>query len=281
MEWKNGGGKCHYIAHQMALNPGSKSTPVRVVFNSSQVFRGHSLNSSWDLGPEVMSNLQGVLLRFRKDLVGGQGDMTKMFYMVRVTKEEEMVQLFVWQFKGEDKLKTFAMTRLVMGNKPSSNISIVAVKETAVLEDYQEKYPVAYQALTYDSYVDNVFLTAPDLTTLSAGIKEIEMVSAEGGFKYKEWIISGQNIPEQIVTVKLPDAIDLEEEKALGVFWDVKNDEFYVKPGITDDEKKLVDWKSIDRNIGKSASLMMKPLLTLRISLSISCQDLCSSNIYF
>ena len=62
-----------------------------------------------------------------------------MFYMVRVTKEEEMMQLFVWQFKDDRKLRTFAMTRLVMGNKPSSNISIVALKETAKLNDFYKK----------------------------------------------------------------------------------------------------------------------------------------------
>ena len=43
-----------------------------------------------------------------------------------------------------------------MGNKPSSNISIFMVKETAQLKDSQFKFPVAYQALMFDSYVDNV-----------------------------------------------------------------------------------------------------------------------------
>ena len=47
-------------------SPGSKTTPVHVVFNSSQGLHGYSLNLSWDLGPDIMSNLFGVLLRFRK-----------------------------------------------------------------------------------------------------------------------------------------------------------------------------------------------------------------------
>ena len=128
------------------------------------------------------------------------------------------MQLFIWQFKGEDRLKTFAMTRLVMGNKPSSNILIVTVKEVAQLEDSRLKFPVAYQALMFDSYVNNVFLTAPDVGNLVWGITEIEMVEAKGGFTFKEWIVSGQNIPEQKVSIKLPDAIEVDEEKALGVF---------------------------------------------------------------
>ena len=266
IDWIKEGGKTYFIAHQVALNPGSKSTPVRIVFNSSQVFKGHSLNNSWDLGPDIMSNLHGVLLRFRKDVVGGQGDISKMFYMVRVTKEEEMMQLFVWQFKDDRKLRTFAMTRLVMGNKPSSNISIVALKETAKLNDFENKYPVAYQALMFDSYVDNVFLTAPNINTLVQGIEEIETVSTKGGFKFKEWIISGQNLPEQKVSLKLPNSIDPDEEKALGVFWNVKEDQFYVKPGLTDKEKRLIDQESIDRSNILSPSV--KPVLTLRICLS-------------
>ena len=194
------------------------------------------------------------------------GDIAKMFYMVRVAKDDVMMQLFVWQFKGEEKLRTFAMTRLVMGNKPSSNISIVAIKETAKLDDFETKYPFAYQALMFDSYVDNVFLTAPDTETLVQGITEIETVSAKGGFKFKEWIVSGQNIPEQKVSIKLPNAIDPEEEKALGVFWNVKDDQFYVKPGITDSEKSLIGCHTIDRS--KNLPPEVKPVLTLRIGLS-------------
>ena len=105
----------------MALNPSSKTTPVRVVFNSSQTYKGYSLNSSIDLGPDIMSNLQAVLLRFREHLYGASGDMT-MFYSVRVTLEEEMCQMFVWQFKGDTKIRTYGMTRLPMGNCPSTNI---------------------------------------------------------------------------------------------------------------------------------------------------------------
>ena len=136
--WKAKGGSYYYMAHQMVVVPSNKSTPIRVVFNSSQKFKGFSLNSSWNLGPDVMANLQATLLRFRKDVVGAQGDISKMFYMVRVTKEEEMMQLFIWKFKGEEKLRTFSMTRLVMENKPSTNISIVAVHK---LEDFKESEP--------------------------------------------------------------------------------------------------------------------------------------------
>ena len=49
-----------------------------------------------------MANLQATLLRFRNDVAGAQGDISKMFYIMWVTKEEEKMQLFVWKFKGDD-----------------------------------------------------------------------------------------------------------------------------------------------------------------------------------
>ena len=75
-----------------------------------------------------MANLQGVLLRFRSDIAAAQGDIRKMFYMIRVSKQEEIMQLWIWKFKGEEKIITFAMTLLVMGNRPISNITVFAVR---------------------------------------------------------------------------------------------------------------------------------------------------------
>jgi hypothetical protein len=78
--WTDKGCDPYYISHQMALNPGTKSTTVRVVFNS---YRGCSLNSSFELGPDLMNGLHGVLLGFRKPTFAAQGDIRKMFYNVK------------------------------------------------------------------------------------------------------------------------------------------------------------------------------------------------------
>ena len=269
-KWINDGGKSYYISHQVALNPSSKSTPVRVVFNSSQKFRGFSLNTSWELGPDVLNSLHGVLVRFRKDYVGGQGDVKKMYYMVRIAREEQFMQLFLWQFPADDRIRTFCMTRLVMGNKPSGGLSMVAMRETADLGDNALMYPAAYETITRDAYVDNVFRTAPDIETLKRDIADIEKVSAMGGFYYKDWIISGQDIPEQLIGVQLPNAIAVDEERALGINWDVINDQFYMKSNLAKPGKKrkktdvvvTIEDNSIDR-------INIKPYLTIRACLSL------------
>ena len=205
--WEAKGGKTYYIAHQMALNPQSKTTPVRCCFNISQRYRGYSLNTSWELGPDLVNSLHSMLLRFRKDLVAAQGDITKMYYIVRIREEESWMQLFMWEFAGEDKLKYFKMERLVMGNKPSASLSGVALAETAKLENFPKQFPAAHRTLTSDAYVDNVFLTAPDHVSIKSIISDIEYVAAKGGFFFKPFIISGDNQPDTLIGVALPVAI--------------------------------------------------------------------------
>ena len=71
-------GPVHYISHHEVLKPDSKSTPVRIVFNSSANYMGHVLNDYWAKGPDLLNNLLGVLIRFRENEVAFMGDISKM-----------------------------------------------------------------------------------------------------------------------------------------------------------------------------------------------------------
>ena len=270
-DWELKGGKTYYIAHQMALNPQSKSTPVRTFFNSSQVYRGYSLNSSCSLGPEdIMNNMTGILLRFREDIVGAQGDITKMYYMIRISIDGQMMQLFIWRFEGEKEIRTFCMMRLTMGNKISSNFSIIAVNETAELQDFPTKFPDAYEALTKNTYVDNVLVVKPTVEEIKKTIEQIEFVSAQGGFFYKPWIISGQDVPHQVIPVALPNAVSVEEERALGMNWNVLEDTFSVNAGaVLGGGKK--GGEAVTEVVEDNNSLILNPTLklSLRICLSV------------
>ena len=63
-EWS---GPRFYISHLAVVNTRSHS-PVRIVFNSSQVCQGISLNSCLAKGPDCyMNNLIGILLRWREE----------------------------------------------------------------------------------------------------------------------------------------------------------------------------------------------------------------------
>ena len=130
------------------------------------------------------------------------------------------------------------MTRLVMGNIGSTNLSIVVMKKTADLGDNRIKYSLAYETISKKTYVDNILIDAPDYNKLRRYIEEIKLVSAMGGFFYKEWTISGQDIPEQFISIQLPNQIGVDEERALIVSWDVKNDQFFFKSNLLSPGKR-------------------------------------------
>ena len=270
--WQENKLNTYYIAHQMVVDPTNKSTPIRTVFNSSQVYKGHSLNTSWSLGPDIMSELQGVLLRFREDYVAAQGDIKKMFYSVRVSPEDERMQLFIWKFLGEDKIRTFAMSRLVMGNKPSSNISIIALKETTKLKDNASKFPNAYEALNDNSYVDNTFIGADTLEELHAKIVETENIACQGGFFFKPWVVSGMEIEDQLIGAA--ENVSESVEKALGVQWMVRSDMISVRVSLELGNKRSPKAVSLVPQLGldcRCPELIRNPgiKLSLRICLSI------------
>lgn len=57
-------GSVWYISHLIAPNPHSVTTPVRLVWNSSQKFRGQNLNDLLSKGPDVLNDIRAVLIRF-------------------------------------------------------------------------------------------------------------------------------------------------------------------------------------------------------------------------
>ncbi|KAJ8038787.1 hypothetical protein HOLleu_16315 [Holothuria leucospilota] len=52
-EEENYKGPVHYIPHHPVIQPEKKSTPVRVVFNSSNKFNGEVINGYWMKGPRT------------------------------------------------------------------------------------------------------------------------------------------------------------------------------------------------------------------------------------
>ena len=65
----------YYVSHHEVANPDSKSTPVRIVLNSSAKYMGHTLNEYWAKGLELVNSLLGVLIRFREHEVTLIGDI--------------------------------------------------------------------------------------------------------------------------------------------------------------------------------------------------------------
>ena len=142
-EWK---GPVHYVSHHAVVRPEKKSTPVRIVFNSSATFKGHCLNDFWYKGPDLLNSLFGVILRFRENAVAVCADIEKMYHMVAIPQIDQHVHRFLWRnLETERKPDTYVKTVLTFGDRPSPTMAIIALNKTAEL--MEESKPKAANSI--------------------------------------------------------------------------------------------------------------------------------------
>ena len=183
-------GPVHYISHHEVLRPESKSTPVRIVFNSSAVFQGHKLNDYWMKGPDLLNDLFGVVLRFRENQVTFMGDISKMYHRIRIPETDLHVHRFLWRnLQTHCEPDVYVKTVLTFGDKPAPAMAQIALRKTS--NEANETFPKAAQVTKDNSYMDDICdsVHTEEEQKLTA---DIYSVLETGGFKVKGWL---KNVP--------------------------------------------------------------------------------------
>lgn len=225
-------GPVWYISHLVAPNPHSSSTPVRIVWNSSQEFKGMSLNNLLHKGPDVLNPIRGVLLRFRSGLYVALGDVRKMYNSVWLKDQEVHLHRFLWRDDPKEEIADFAVVRVNIGDKPAGCIAQVAMRETANLPQFESMIPERH-ILTEDCYVDDILTSHNDFKVLTKMTEGVEEILKAGGFSLKPWVLTGQSgrgeepdCPRatEPKTLVLPNQMRDEESKALGLGYEPDSD---------------------------------------------------------
>ena len=232
-DWKAQGLPIHFIAHHCVLNDGSKSTPVRVVLDSTlkNNYQGPSLNDVLCKGPNGLSNLFDVMMRWRSYPVAMVFDLSKAYHQIMCHDLEKMTRLVVWRDGDTSKpFKVYGNTRVGMGDRPAVNALELGTDKAAEVGEHID--PPAAEKLKRDRFADDVLtggdkamvlrmrgkvFKKDDGTIVFDGTipKILEMVS----FKAKSIIMSGESDPD--ILAKLG--------KVLGHLWIPQSDELEFK----------------------------------------------------
>ena len=214
-EWK---GPIHYISHHAIIRPEKRSTPIRIVFNSSATYNGHTLNDYWYKGPDLLNSLFGVILRFRENPVAIVGDISKMYHMVSIPLIDQHVHRFVWRNCETDREPDiYAKTVLTFGDRPAPAMPTTAMRKTASLKENDK--PRAVEAITKNAYVDDIcdsVCTTEDAKNLTSDIDE---VLESGGFHIKKWISNAAINTEESLDEQVIVGSNNDTEKVLGTIW--------------------------------------------------------------
>ena len=222
-------GPVHYIAHHEVLRPDKKSTPVRIIFNSSSVYQGHRLNDYWLKGPDLLNGLFGVVLWFRENQVAIGRDISKMHHRILIPLEDQHVNRFLWrEMKTDREPDTYVKTILTFGDKPAPAMAQIVLRKTA--EEGESLNPHAPKTLKNNSYMDDILdsvHTVQEAQELTTGI---DKVLEKGGFKVKEWQSNkdlSNNGDQQGGEVNV--LTGQVEDKVLGIVWNITEDSFKFK----------------------------------------------------
>lgn len=239
-------GPVWYVSHLIAPNPHSVTTPVRLVWNSSQKFRGVSLNDLLMKGPDVLNQIRAVLLRFRGGRYAALGDIRKMYNSVWLEDREMHLHRFLWRDSEEEELGEYAITRVNIGDKPAGCIAQLAMRETANLPAFTH-LEEERRVLQQDSYVDDILTSHDDLDRLKTITANVERILKAGGFEIKPWVFSEQSGRKECIdklenkttkTMVLPNQMRDDDNKALGLGYIVEEDKLHVMVAINFSKRK-------------------------------------------
>ena len=96
-------GKVHYLPHRPVVKEHRETTKIRAVFDASCGVNGPSLNECLCSGPNLISKVFDVLLKFRLNRIAILADIKKAFLNVEVFKDHQDFLRFLWyDFESKD-----------------------------------------------------------------------------------------------------------------------------------------------------------------------------------
>ncbi len=234
--------KSWYLPHHGVYHP-KKPGKIRVVFDCSAEFEGHSLNRQLLQGPDLTNSLLGVLCRFCPEPVAFACDIEGMFHQVNVNEEHRDYLRFLWWDQGDitKEPTEYRMTVHLFGAASSPGCANLALKTTA--EDNEKDLgSEAAEFLSKNFYVDDGLNSVKTVKEAIALIQKSKEMSKQGGFRLHKFISNRKEVIESIPAEDRAKGIkdldlehkELPSERVLGIEWCVESDAFQFRITLKD-----------------------------------------------
>ena len=209
----------YFLPWRIVFNSNSVSTPCRLVFDASVSPRGQSsINSMLAKGVNRMNKLVMIMIRWVSWLYAFHTDISKMYNTIYLDPKHWRYQLYFWNNElkvGVAPVKKVVVTT-IYGVRSSGNVAECALRRTAELT--KSVYPLAYDVITNDVYVDDCLSGKHTERERSQTADQFSLAIAKGGFREKGFTFSGFHPPENLANA---DGISV---NVGGLIWFPKDD---------------------------------------------------------
>ena len=240
-EFDGQNGRTWYLPYHGIYHP--QKQKVRVVFDCSATFEGHSLNDKLLQGPDLTSNLVSVLTSFRQEKYAFMADIEEMFFQVKVRKEDQSFLRFLWWPNGdlEKKAEEYCMTVHLFGAVSSPACADYALKRMA--DDNEDKYGTKVaDTLRRNFYVDDILKSTCTKDQTIKLAKDAKAVCGNGGFNLTKFVGNTEctinSIPQDHRAENVKSLVlgqdKLPMERAQGVTWCIELDAFNFRIELKD-----------------------------------------------
>merc|ERR1712030_80592 len=157
-------GPVNFITHNEVYKPGSLSTPVRLVSNSSFKNGTTNLNDISVKGPNTLADIYNNLFKFRSYEIALIFDITKAYNSIKTgLVEKHLRRLWFRQDPKHEEWKVYGFNCVQFGDKPAAALMTIAIERAAeTYEEVAKDLNLSIQdvkddskKLLEDTYVDN------------------------------------------------------------------------------------------------------------------------------
>lgn len=221
-----------YLPVFPVTNP-NKPGKVRIVWDAAAKAFGVSLNSVLLKGPDNLSSLFTVLIRFREHPIALTGDIREMFHQVLIRKEDQQCQRFYWR-DDDGKLSVYVMCVMTFGACCSPSSAQYAMNLNATR--FAQKYSDATEVIEKQHYVDDMLVSVDTEEEAIKLAEDVRFVHSQGGFEIRNWTSNSQRVLEALRGSNTEEknlnlSPEMLTEKVLGMWWCTASDVFTYKIG--------------------------------------------------
>ena len=218
-----------YILPHFAVFKQSSTTSTRVVFDaSSRDVTGLSLNDRLYTGPKLQKFLPDIIdqVRFYKYCISC--DIVKMYRNIWLHPDDCKVQHIFYRFSSDQIVSEYELRTCSFGLSSAPFLAQRVIIQ--LVSDYGKDYPLASNALTNQTYIDDVITGCNSESEGYTLISQLQNLLAKGGFSVKKWSSSCHKLltqfPELVQEKPLFLTDDQQGIKILGIFWNPTHDCF-------------------------------------------------------